>query len=66
MAATDTFDATVAALTESERAAIADFLKLARQQMQAARSEDARLRILENFHTEVHARLQTAKQAGNR
>jgi hypothetical protein len=58
MAATDAFETTLAKLSTSQGQALAGYIANAREQMLMARSEDARMRVLEMFLEETHGRLQ--------
>ena len=54
MAAQDTFDAVVSSLTATERDQLKDYLRTKREELLAARSEDARVRLTTEFTEEVH------------
>lgn len=54
MAAVDLFESVVAELSEGERARLADSLRSWRADLLAARSEDARVRLVSDFIQEVH------------
>lgn len=58
MAATDTFETTLAKLSPAQGQALAGYIANVREQMLMARSEDARMRVLELFLEETHDRLQ--------
>lgn len=58
MAATDTFDHSVAQLSASQRQHLGGYIAQIREQMLASRSEDARLRLLDIFQQEAHDRLE--------
>lgn len=58
MAITETFEAAVARFSPTERQALAEYIRNVREQMVMARSEDARLRVLEVFLEQAHERLQ--------
>ncbi len=62
MAATDTFESFTTSLTEQERKHLAAFIKTGRADLLAARSEDARLRILNQFIAEAHRLLKQTKR----
>ena len=55
MAAQEMFDAFTAALPERERGALRDVIRERREDMFAARSEDARVRIADQFLREARA-----------
>jgi len=57
MAASDLFEATLNQLSSNERERVKDFVSSQRKEMFAARSEDARTRIVHDFIKELHARL---------
>ncbi|MBX2993114.1 MAG: hypothetical protein KF749_18330 [Bacteroidetes bacterium] len=57
MAATDTFESFLSELPVSDRETLNEFIKTQREQMFAARSEEARVRIAHNFIAEAHDRL---------
>jgi len=54
MAAYDLFRAVTSELTDSERAAAADLIGRVQTDLLAARSEDARVRIVQGFIAELH------------
>jgi hypothetical protein len=60
MAATDTFRHFNESLPEDVRASIADLIQQTGEQLLAARSEDARARIVAVHTTEVNARIKGA------
>lgn len=63
MAAFDTFTSYVDSLSSSERDLLNIYIKQQREELLAARSEDARLRILDRFMEEVrHLKLATKHQ----
>ncbi len=62
MSATDTFESFTASLTEQERKQLAAFIKTGKSDLLAARSEDARLRILNQFIAEAHRLLRQSKR----
>ena len=62
MAATDTFEAITASLSDNERKHLQSFIKAQRADLQAARSEDARLRIVSEFIAEAHRLLKQSKR----
>jgi hypothetical protein len=53
MAAVELFESVVAELSDRERASLADTLRSWRTDMLAARSEDARVRLVSDFIQEV-------------
>jgi hypothetical protein len=61
MSATDSFESKLAQLSPPQLQAIAGYIADVREQMLAARSEDARMRLLEEFQQESHVRLQGAR-----
>ena len=58
MAAEDTFRSFNSSLSEQERTQLSDFIRQYRTELLAARSEDARTRIVESYIKEVHNLLQ--------
>jgi hypothetical protein len=54
MAAVDLFESVISKMTEKERAKLADAIRIRRNDLLAARSEDARLRIVTEFIEESH------------
>jgi hypothetical protein len=62
MAATDSFESFVSALTEMEQKHVAPYIKAQREDLLAARSEDARLRIVNAFVEEVHRLLKQTRR----
>lgn len=54
MAAQNKFDDVVASLTTDEREQIKSYLQTKREELLAARSEDARVRLAREFTSEVH------------
>ena len=62
MAAADLFDDVVGGLSEKERDQLKEFVRTRQQDLLAARSEDARVRIVEEFIREVHNRLEPARR----
>jgi len=58
MAAEDTFRSFNSSLSEQERTQLSDFIRQYRTELLAARSEDARARIVESYIKEVHNLLQ--------
>jgi len=62
MAAEDLFNAFTAALPERDRDALRDVIRERREDMLAARSEEARVRLAEHFVREAHALLKSQKK----
>jgi hypothetical protein len=62
MAASEAFERFLAALTQRERDALKELIHAQREDLFAARSEEAQLRIVHEFVREAHDRLQTAKR----
>ncbi len=58
MAATDTFENSIAQMTAAQRQMLSGFIAQTREQILMARSEDARLRLLAVYFEEAHNRLQ--------
>ncbi len=54
MAAQDKFESVVASLTPEEREQLKGYLRIKRDELLAARSEDARVRLVREFTSEVH------------
>ncbi|HUI08804.1 MAG TPA: hypothetical protein VL221_00685 [Bacteroidota bacterium] len=59
MAAQDMFDAFTAGLPERDREALRDVIRARREDMLAARSEEARVRLAEAFIRETRALVRT-------
>ena len=57
MAAQDTFESFNASLPQEDRGHLKEFLNAQRQELLAARSEDARVRIVHEHIKQVHAML---------
>ena len=57
MAAVDTFWAFLNELHVTDKERLGEFIKQQREQLLAARSEEARVRIVQNFMAEAHDRL---------
>lgn len=57
MAARDAFEQFIESLPEGKKALLDGFIKQQRDELLAARSEDARLRIVQEFIEEVRERL---------
>jgi hypothetical protein len=62
MAALDLFDAYVASLPPKERQAASDMTAARREDLLAARSEEARIRIVNDYIGDVRALLQPVKK----
>lgn len=54
MAAQDMFDAVIRSLTKEELKQLNDYLRAKGEDLRAARSEDARVRLVNEFLNEVH------------
>jgi len=54
VAAEDTFESFTASLPERDRESLKDFIRAKREEMLAARSEDARSRLVNDYIKEVH------------
>jgi hypothetical protein len=61
MAAMDRFESTLAQLSPAQHHMLAEYITNVREQLAMARSEDARIRVLEMFQEESHERLQGAR-----
>ncbi len=61
MAAVDMFSQYVSSLTESERKVLEAFIRNEQADLSAARSEDARLRIVQRFVMSAHRILKPEK-----
>jgi len=61
MAAVELFESVVAELSDRERALLADTLRSWRADMLAARSEDARVRLVSDFIQEVRTLTGTSR-----
>ncbi|MCZ6777028.1 MAG: hypothetical protein O7D34_11310 [Ignavibacteria bacterium] len=61
MAALDTFETFNASLSDKDRSAIKELLKARAAELFAARSEDARLRVVEAYIGEVRKMLRRMK-----
>ena len=64
MAAFDTFHAFNNSLSEEQRNVLRDLIRSQTEELLAARSEDARTRIVGRYLQEVHDRLDEKKVAG--
>jgi hypothetical protein len=62
MAAWDAFEQFIAALSAAERDALKELIEFQRADLLAARSEEARLRSVEEFINEAHERFQSVKR----
>ena len=62
MAASDFFEGVVGDLNEKERGLLLEFLRVSQQNLLAARSEEARVRLVEEFIKEMHDRLAAVKK----
>jgi hypothetical protein len=63
MAAVDLFESVVAELSEKERTMLADSLRSWRTDLLAARSEDARVRLVSDFIQEIRTLTGSARPA---
>lgn len=54
MAATDSLSSFLSALSDTDKEKLRDMIADIKQQMYAARSEDARVRIVQGFLAEAH------------
>jgi hypothetical protein len=66
MAAVDLFDSVIADLSERERALLADSLRVWRADLLAARSEDARVRMVSEFMREIRTLTGSSRPAAER
>lgn len=66
MAAADLFESVVADLPDRERAALADALRSWRTDLLAARSEDARVRLVAEFIQEIRTLTGSARPGTER
>jgi len=62
MAAHDSFDQFNASLSRLDREFLRDLIKIRRAELLAARSEDARLRLIQSYIGEVHELLREVKK----
>ena len=62
MAAHDSFELFNASLTHQDRENIRDLIAIRRVELLAARSEDARIRLIQNYIEEVHELLREPKK----
>jgi len=62
MAARDSFDQFNASLSRQDREFLRDLIKIRRAELLAARSEDARLRLIQSYVGEVHELLREARK----
>jgi hypothetical protein len=63
MAAVDLFESVIADLSERERTMLADALRSWRSDLLAARSEDARVRLVSDFIQEIRTLTGSARPA---
>jgi hypothetical protein len=63
MAAWDTFEGITASLSDQERKLLASIIARARSDLFAARSEEARVRIVHEFSREVHTALKQGRHS---
>jgi hypothetical protein len=61
MSAVDTFEKFTSSLSSRTQESIKDFIRLQRTELLAARSEDARNRVVQNYITGVHDLLEDTK-----
>ena len=64
MAAFDTFHSFNNSLSPEQRELLNDFIRRNTEEMLSARSEDARLRLVDRYLQEVHRRLEGDKKVG--
>ncbi len=64
MAAFDTFHSFNNSLSLEQREMLNDFIRSKTEEMLSARSEDARIRIVDHYLQEVHCRLEGDKKIG--
>jgi hypothetical protein len=64
MAAFDTFHSFNDSLSQQQRDLLKDFIGRKIEEMLSARSEDARVRIVDRYLHEVHRRLELDKKTG--
>jgi hypothetical protein len=64
MAAVDQLEEVIRGITKPERDALAGFIKSSREDLFAARSEDARVRIADEFVRRVHEMLLRQSKKG--
>ena len=62
MAAIDTFNGVTAALSSQDRELLREFIREQRADLLAARSEDAMVRLVEEYIKEVHELLRPSKR----
>ena len=62
MAAYDSFEQFNASLSQGDRKSLRDLIKARNAEMLAARSEDARLRLVQSYIEEVHELLRVVKK----
>ena len=61
MSAADTFESFTASLSVKNRELLKDFIRLQRTELLAARSEDARTRIVQSYVAHIHDLLHEEK-----
>ena len=61
MSATESFNASLGPLPAAQRQLLEPYIGQIRTEMFAARSEDARMRVLEQFLRELHERLRVGR-----
>jgi hypothetical protein len=61
MAAFDAFNTILEQLSQADRHTLTEYIGQMRSQMQAARSEDARMRLLDLFIRQTHEQLRVPK-----
>ena len=62
MAASDLFQSVVDSLSAKERDLVKEHIQMWREDLLAARSEEARVRLVEEFIRDVHERLMPVKR----
>ena len=62
MAAVDLFQKFFSSLSDRDRAGLSDYVKACREDLEAARSEEARIRIAENFVRGAHDLLRSSRR----
>jgi hypothetical protein len=62
MAARDSFDQFNASLLRQDREFLRDLIKIRKAELLAARSEDARLRLIQSYIGEVHELLREVRK----
>ena len=61
MAAAESFESFLESLPQNDREALKEVIQIQRDDLFAARSEEARVRIVNDFIKEAHDRLRTAR-----